>query len=790
MIVGEAPGDKEVLLRVPFAGAAGYLLDQCLQEAGITRSQCFVTNVVREKPPLSDVSNWIAERVKDRTPQHTLIQGKFVLPPIKFGRELLWQEIEECKPTLVVAAGNLALWALTGLWGVRKWRSSILQGTSPAGHKFKVIPILHPAAILREYPLRNLLVHDLRRAKTELERGPVVVPPDYRFIIRPDYQTVLNWLDALKARLEEGGLIKLSGDIETRGGHTACLGIATSKTEALCIPFMCVERLEGYWTAEEETEIIWRLQPILTHPNASWTWQNGAYDHQYEYRWHFVLPGMGWDTMVAHHAMFSISPKALDYLSSLYCDYHKYWKEDGRNWDPSSMPEEQYWTYNCEDCVRTFEIREVEESAIEAMTPGWPALPSVVAFQHRIQPVITRMMLRGVKSNHVAQARLSLELMARVGELQQELEYMAGQELNINSPLQMKSFFYEILGLTPVTNRNPDGTRSVTCDDDALGIIAGRTPLLRPLIARIQGLRSAIKFRATIDMRRDYDGRLRCSYNVAGTKTYRLASSTNAFGSGGNLANISDGEGYDAAVSELVDLPNIRKLFVPDDGKTWFDLDGDSADLRVVTGESGCRQMQAYFAAGAKPYVEIAREYYHDPSITKKHTSYRYMKALCHGTNYGGEPAGLSARVGLLVHDVERIQKWYFGMCPEIRDWQEDIKKQIVDRGWVENPYGYRLFNWDRPSRKLLNEALAWTPQSTVGIWINKIAVLLDAEPWLELLLQVHDSLDGQYPSYMGDQAKGRIIELGNSVKIPCRTGTITVPTGLKTSQASWGECA
>ena len=47
MLVGEQPGDQEDIARRPFIGPAGELLDECLQEAGIERSLCYVTNAVK-----------------------------------------------------------------------------------------------------------------------------------------------------------------------------------------------------------------------------------------------------------------------------------------------------------------------------------------------------------------------------------------------------------------------------------------------------------------------------------------------------------------------------------------------------------------------------------------------------------------------------------------------------------------------------------------------------------------------------------------------------------------------
>lgn len=790
MLVVDFPRQKDAEVRSPLAGTSRWCLDVALKESGLSHYPTFLTSCLRERPSGDTLESHVPQTLKARTADCQLLNGQWVSPAVRFGRDLLLQEIRLVKPTMVLAMGNLAMWALTGKWGVRKWRSSILQGEVD-GHKFKVIPVVHPSEVLREWDIRPAFINDLRRAERELKRGPVVSPVNYAFIIRPNYSDAASKLFDLYQMLEQAwSPVPLGADIETRAGHTACLGIAWSKTEAICIPFMCVERAEGYWSEEEETKLILGIRQILTHPKAKIIWQNGAYDHQYEWRWHFFLPQLGWDTMLAHHAMFSISPKSLDYLSSIYCDQHVYWKEDGKLWDPS-IPEDDLWWYNCEDCVRTYEIAEGELEAINALRPSWPRLPEVIQFQHDIQPVIVKMMLRGVRSDEKVRQEMSRALLSSITKIDAEIKALAGCDLNINSPKQMTEFFYDTLNQSPIYSRGPGGTRGgLTCDDEALLRIAGREPVLRPLINRVQALRSGGKFLSTyVNMRRDVDGRLRSSYNVAGTKTYRLSSSTDAFGSGGNLQNIPSGD--DEADDPYVLLPNIRKLFLFDEGRIGFDLDGDSADLRIVTGESGCRQMQAYFAAGVKPYVEIAKEFYRDPTITKHHPSYKRMKALCHGSNYGGEPAGLSERIGLPVKDIERMQTWYFGMCPEIAQWQADIRSQCEHRGWIENPFGYRLYRWDRVSRKIFNEFLAWTPQSTVGILINKIAYRIDKEiPEVELLLQVHDSLTGQYSQHLGDPMRRRILALAESVVIPCKSGPITVPAGMKTSTTSWGDCA
>ena len=58
--------------------------------------------------------------------------------------------------------------------------------------------------------------------------------------------------------------MKLAVDIETRAGHTACIGIAWSKADALCIPLMDSMKKSGYWSEQEEATILYALYKILT----------------------------------------------------------------------------------------------------------------------------------------------------------------------------------------------------------------------------------------------------------------------------------------------------------------------------------------------------------------------------------------------------------------------------------------------------------------------------------------------------------------------------------------------
>lgn len=123
MIVGEAPGRKEVEAGQPFVGPAGRLLDTALHAVGVLRSDVYVTNVVKELPLDSD------ERI--RRPYSEEIEA---------WRTILEGEIENVAPAAILALGRTAASALTGL-----------VGEIPFGSKIgNVYVAWHPAYLLRQ----------------------------------------------------------------------------------------------------------------------------------------------------------------------------------------------------------------------------------------------------------------------------------------------------------------------------------------------------------------------------------------------------------------------------------------------------------------------------------------------------------------------------------------------------------------------------------------------------------------------------------------------------------------
>lgn len=530
LIVGEYPGADELWKGIPFQGSAGTELARMLHEAGIVISECRTAYVYpwkttghQELLALTKNKGLIIDATEFR-------DKKYCTPRVLKGIAFLEEEIARHKPKVIITLGEMALWALTGEITLTNWRGSHLMHIASG---IRLIPTYTPQMVQRNWEWRMFVVRDLSRVQA-YRLNPDAYNPQWDFIIRPSYSDTMQILDDLYAKAKLG-VITLSLDIETICRHISCLGIAWSKSKALCIPFM--DQGKHYWEEHEEIAIIQALKTLLTHSNVYSVGQNFAgYDNQhFAKHWGFT-PNLGFDTMLAQHTLFPGMAKSLDVLSSLYCHYHRYWKDELK--DYNKMPEDihQYWTYNCKDCVITFEVYEVLQAQLKKAK-----LVTQFEFLMRMATQnVFRAMLRGVRIEARRRTEVAGELLQAIQERDSIIHHIVGFPLNVGSPKQMKEFFYDDLGFPPVKNRK---TKQPTCDSNALGILAQKFPLVKPLTDLIEEKRSLGVFLSTFCMMPlDTDGRMRCSYNVAGTETFRLSSSENAFGSGGNLQNVPKGE--------------------------------------------------------------------------------------------------------------------------------------------------------------------------------------------------------------------------------------------------------
>jgi uracil-DNA glycosylase len=146
LLVGEAPGAREDEQGTPFVGASGRLLDSMLEAAGIRREEVFIANVVRCRPPAN------------RAPKPREIRAC---------AGWLAQQIRLIEPRLVVTLGRFALQHF--LPGARVTRvQGELQQVPYHDGTIRILPLLHPAAVLRNPHLRAPYAEQFRDIEATL----------------------------------------------------------------------------------------------------------------------------------------------------------------------------------------------------------------------------------------------------------------------------------------------------------------------------------------------------------------------------------------------------------------------------------------------------------------------------------------------------------------------------------------------------------------------------------------------------------------------------------------------
>jgi DNA polymerase len=140
MFVGEAPGADEDRLGKPFVGAAGQLLEKIMESVGLQRSDVFITNINKCRPP------------GNRTPKKDEAEACFVY---------LVRQIELIQPRLIVCLGALSTQCLIH----NDARITQVRGMVYDKGGIKIIPTFHPAAILRDASKKKPVWEDFKKIK-------------------------------------------------------------------------------------------------------------------------------------------------------------------------------------------------------------------------------------------------------------------------------------------------------------------------------------------------------------------------------------------------------------------------------------------------------------------------------------------------------------------------------------------------------------------------------------------------------------------------------------------------
>lgn len=198
LIVGENPGRNECREGKPFIGDSGIILNQVLDTVGLDRKSLYVTNAVKCGR---------AENESETNPE-----------AIEHCRaNFLTQEIIKVKPKIIVPMGNVALQGVLDKKGITKARG-LLSVTEfkhkKEKHKAKVLPTYHPAHILRQRWLQDIMVADMKVVAFQSTSTKVLTPKQGTYV-----PVTESWENLKKFCKNISKKKSFSWDLETTGLH-------------------------------------------------------------------------------------------------------------------------------------------------------------------------------------------------------------------------------------------------------------------------------------------------------------------------------------------------------------------------------------------------------------------------------------------------------------------------------------------------------------------------------------------------------------------------------------------
>ncbi len=438
-ICGEAPGAEEEKEGRPFVGGAGRLLDSILARSGVRRDECYVSNVVKVRPPNNKL---------ERLNELGLTTSDF-LP-------LLKSELELLKPNVVLALGETALEVLTQLKPISKWRGSIVESSLVSG--LKVVSTYHPAAVLWAFygdsakeslrkkakEIRVLIEIDIKKAINE-SKSSEINNTKRNLIVEPTITQVADYFSVWKAK------DKVAIDIEVDSkGLISCIALSSDPQIAISIPLR--KGYGSYWSEGEEA-VVWRWLGEMFKSDRLFIFQNALFDLMW------LTPKLGYipvymDTMWAAQLTYAELPKGLDTLASLYTN-EPYYKDERKVWKDISITK-QLWSYNAKDAAVTREVAERLEEELKALKME----EFFFSYIMRLMPVLLKLQLRGMRVEQQMKEQIGKELKYRQEVLEKEFG-----ETNVRSPKQLAILLYDQLGFKKQVNKK---TGAVTTNKEAL----------------------------------------------------------------------------------------------------------------------------------------------------------------------------------------------------------------------------------------------------------------------------------------------------------------------------------
>jgi len=709
VLIGEAPGADEELAGRPFVGKAGQELNNYLLRVGLLRTNIYITNVLKCRPP------------GNRDPKKSEVESCF---------PLLFEELTTLRPRIIITAGRVSTRLLLGdvdmenVHGIPFWTETI--NNLPLGFRATVIPVYHPARGLHDSTNMSVIMADFMAVRDTIDgkikpRDVHQGRGDVDYTVWDGDERDLSPLIAIDTEIEKGGVpwsVQFScmeksarfvmrtdiSSIEKLARFVSTPGVVTILHNALfdlpvlmrlgIIPNKFVDTMVMAYLLQTEPQ---GLKPLafrhLGISRLSYEEMVGPRTQEIAREYLTKALEIDWGKPepvieVRGGELKIRKPQPIDTkikkaLSRKGEDLYDWWSgiepEAGRGMVEAVLGElhpaylsdidfEDALNYACADADDTLSIYPMLMDKIKA----W-GLEDVLDRDMRMLPMVSDMQETGIKGDAEYFRKLSEEFTERMNQLSADIEKLVGT-LNPGSDKQV----FELLRRLKIEKKSK--MYKGATDHARLEAIEHRHPAI-PLIAAWRGYRKLQgTFLDVLPTRMGDDARIRTTLRITRVVTGRLSSSNP------NLM---------AQPVRTEDGRKIRGGFVAEDGFTLLSGDYSQVEMRCVAHISQDPLMMDVYRTGKDIHTETAMRMFKIPKENVDELKHRYpAKRIGFGILYQISPQKLlkelevSGAAGYTLMECQNMIDRWFDTYSGVKAWVEEQKLHARRYGYVRDMWG------------------------------------------------------------------------------------------------------
>ena len=363
------------------------------------------------------------------------------------------------------------------------------------------------------------------------------------------------------------------------------------------------------------------------------------------------------------------------------------------------------------------------------------------AIEMPLLPVLAQMEREGLSVDPSILAAQSAELGAEISAMVDKIHAAAGEDFNLDSPMQLSHVLFDVLGL-PTKGLKKTSRGFYSTNAKVLGDLARD----HEVVAEVLEYRERAKIRSTyldaLPALVRGDGRIHTTLNQTVAATGRLSSSDP------NLQNIP-------TRSELGH--RVRQAFTVPEGSVFLACDYSQIELRLLAHLSGDEHLVAAFNSGADFHAATAARVFGVPvdEVTPQLRS--RAKAVNFGIVYGQQAYGLATSLKIGRAEAQEMIDRYFDAYPGVRAYLDESVRLAHERGWATTMYGRKrhIKEFRQKNKQLIafgertamNHPMQGTAADIIKIAMVQVERRLREEGLVSrLVLQIHDELDLEVP--------------------------------------------